>query len=142
MASEAGRELAYQHWDKDDLVRALMQAEGDLKVELRRARELEEALLGIQREHAERGRQVKEVKEERDRYYEESRDSADTLGKIILALRHGGIDLYGEDSAAPMGRPVRRSGTHFYRGGDAIGGAVCNCGLQWLAAANRCVGDR
>lgn len=118
--SDVGRELGYQHWDQDDLVRALMQAEDDIK--------------GMKKLLA-------EATEERDQYYRESRDSATKLGKVIGVLRD-------EDpsDAAPLvtGRHPRSryrlmpEPVHRFCHADGIS-AVCSCGAQWLVQADRCV---
>lgn len=72
---------AYRHYTREGLVSALIQAEGDIKELLAK---------------------VEEFREESERYHQESRDSAKTLGGIIRVLRENGIDL----EPAP-GRPVR-----------------------------------
>lgn len=112
--SRLGRELDYQHWDKDDLVRAMMQAEDDIK-------ELKTTLA--------------EVREERDRFYRESRQSAQVLGGILRVLRDNGLgaSLFGLAEELPAHVPVHRMVRETSLGG------VCACGNQWLPVAARCV---
>lgn len=108
--SKLGRELDYQHWNKDTLVASLMQAEDDLK-------DAKADLVNLERE--------------RDQYYLESRESARILGGIVRLLRDGDVEIHGS--------PVRRQGPHLFYAGDHLGGGVCACGAQWLVAADRCV---
>jgi hypothetical protein len=120
MMSDVGRELNYRHWDKGDLVRALMQAEDDLK---------EQRQFNLS------------LREERDQYYRESRDSAVQLGKIIAVLRD-----QDPSDVVPLvtGRHPRSryrvtpEPAHRFSHEDGIS-AVCACGAQWLVQAGRCV---
>lgn len=114
------------------LVDALIQAEADVK--------------GLQAD-------LVAVKEERDQYYRESRDSATTLGRIIGALRDDGLYSLGDIDDVPQdrrlgerprrsGRPVEPKEFHRY---DAKGSTgpyhLCVCGNQWLTQAGRCVAE-
>jgi hypothetical protein len=106
-----------------DLIAALRQAEGDIK-------ELKAELEGL--------------REERDRFYEESRWSARQLGAVIRVLRDGGVELGDTPEPGASGRAPRPRGAsggkgHGFRASTVLGGAVCWCGAQWLTAADRCV---
>jgi hypothetical protein len=117
MQSRAGRELDYQHRDKDMLVASLMQAEDDI-------RSLKADLVGLE--------------EERDQYLRESRDSAMILGGIVRLLRDREWMAEWDVPSSPSGHGVRPRQLHRLSRDGALGG-VCVCGQQWLISADRCV---
>lgn len=146
MATEAGRELNYRHWDKAGLVRALMQAEDDIK-------DLKADLENLQ--------------DERDQYLEESRESAKILGGILRVMADNDMFLSGlgpliregqlpdvapaleaaarrprrfiqDDAPAPRRRGNLLVTEHRSVGSNGIFD-LCACGAQWLVQADRCV---
>jgi hypothetical protein len=117
VTSSAGRELQYLHWPHEELAKAMVQAENDIK-------ELKRELEGL--------------REERGRYYEESRESSRILGGIIRLLRDEGVEMHDNPAHGDSGRPVRPYRFHRHAGSNSISD-FCACGAQWLMAADRCV---
>jgi hypothetical protein len=113
-----GRELAYQNWSQKELARALIQAEDEIK-------DLE-ALLH-------------EAAEERGRFYQESRESAQVLGGILLLLGHNACWPGAEEpDDAPnlqrLGDRHRTRARHVKaRASEGMGNDSCVCGAPWLA---------
>lgn len=136
-STEAGRLLAYLHWDHEDLAKAMVQAEDDI----------EDLKL-----------EMEEVMRDRDRYHRESRESAGILGGILRVLEEKGMFLEGlgpviregllpddapalrEAAARPRRfvREVAPGRSHGFSREDDLG-ALCACGNQWLVQAERCV---
>jgi hypothetical protein len=130
-STEAGRLLAFLHWPHEDLAKAMVQAEDDIRILTEERRE---------------------AVAERDQCYEESRRSAAQLGGIIRILRDDDL-LDGSDllDDAPALREAAARPRRFTRAvavepkefhsyfKDTPLGEQCSCGAQWLRLAERCV---
>jgi hypothetical protein len=118
----------YMTWGHDTLIDALVQAEADLK-----------ALRA----------ELKEAEEEREQYYQESRDSARTLGGIIKLLRDEDLELPGDSALRGVAQRPQRFGravgpevVHRYdKEGSSSPYHLCVCGNQWLTQSGRCVAE-
>lgn len=121
--SDTGRELGYLHWPHEELAKAMVQAESDI-----------EYLQG----------QLREMEEERDQFHRESRESAQTLGRILLALGHNACWPTSEPGeASNLQRPGARHRrfTRHVKVPDSkgMGSDTCSCGAAWLLDPNVCV---